>query len=116
MPGEPGGIPASASPLTAVFREHVDQRLEDPIFVLAERTGDMADRKDGADRRHYQDQAARLGGAAFGRQFRGGSASILSAGCPAMPVLRRGCGGGGTRRDQRVARPGINGTDVTVTS
>jgi len=40
----------------AVFGEHVDRQVEEPIFVLAELVGDVADREDGADRRH--DQAA----------------------------------------------------------
>src|SRR3954449_1164679 len=54
-----GGHPILADtvyPKATVFREHVDRQIEDPIFVFAEQIGDIADREDGADRRH--DQAA----------------------------------------------------------
>ena len=43
-------------PQAAVFGEHVGRQVEEPILVLAEQVGDVADREDGADRRH--DQAA----------------------------------------------------------
>jgi hypothetical protein len=36
----------------AVFREHVDQEVVQPIFVLAEHVGDVADGEDGCDGRH----------------------------------------------------------------
>ena len=60
------------------FGEHVDRQLVQPVFVLAEQVGDVADREDGCDRRH--DQAARLCGAERGCQFHGSSWSILWAG------------------------------------
>ena len=44
------------------------------------RSGEVADREDGADRRH--DQAAWLRGAKPGRQLHGGNSSIRWAGCP----------------------------------
>ncbi len=72
----------TVDPQTAVFREHADRQVEDLIFVFAEQSGEAADRKDGADRRH--DQAARLRAAEFGRQFQGSNSSIRRAGCPAM--------------------------------
>jgi hypothetical protein len=72
----------TVDPQTAVFREHADRQVEDPLFVFAEQSGDIADRIDGAERRH--DQAARLRAAGFGRQFQGSSSSIWRAGCPAM--------------------------------
>ena len=80
-------------PKAAIFGEHVDRQVEDPIFVLAEPSGDVADRKDGADRRHGQ--AAWLRGVEFGRQFHGSSSSIRWAGCPAMRArtsARQACG------------------------
>ena len=80
-----GGHPILADtvdPQTAVFREHADRQVEDLIFVFAEQSGDVADRKDGADRRH--DQAAWLRGAEPDRQFHGSNSSIRWAGCPAM--------------------------------
>jgi hypothetical protein len=40
----------------AVFREHVDREGVQPVFVVAEQAGDVADREDGSDGRH--DQAA----------------------------------------------------------
>jgi hypothetical protein len=46
----------TVDPKATVFREHVNRQVEDPIFVFAEQIGDVADREDGADRRH--DQAA----------------------------------------------------------
>jgi hypothetical protein len=46
----------TVDPQATVFREHTDRQVEDPIFVFAEQVGDVADREDGADRRH--DQAA----------------------------------------------------------
>jgi hypothetical protein len=46
----------AVDPEAAVFGEHVDRQLVQPVFVLAEQVGDVADRKDGCDRRH--DQAA----------------------------------------------------------
>lgn len=72
----------TVDPETAVFREHADRQIEDPIFVFAEQFGNIADREDGADRRH--DQAAWLRGADPGRQFHGSNSSIRWAGCPAM--------------------------------
>jgi len=39
-------------PETAVLRLHVNRQLEEPILVFAEKVGDVADGKDGADRRH----------------------------------------------------------------
>src|SRR3954453_14634386 len=80
-----GGHPILADtvdPKAPVFREHVDRQIEDPIFVFAEQIGEVADREDGADRRH--DQAAWLRGAEPDRQFHGSNSSILWAGCPAM--------------------------------
>src|SRR3954452_5910802 len=80
-----GGHPILADPVdpkATVLGEHVDRQIEDPIFVVAEHSGDVADREDGADRRH--NQAAWLRGAEPGRQFPGRSSSILWAGCPAM--------------------------------
>src|SRR3954454_1249060 len=80
-----GGHPVLADPVdpkATVFQEHVDRQIEDPIFVLAEQIGDVADREDGADRRHGQ--AAWLRAAEFGRQFHGSNSSIRWAGCPAM--------------------------------
>ncbi|HME21573.1 MAG TPA: hypothetical protein VKI44_09555 [Acetobacteraceae bacterium] len=35
-----------------VFREHVDRQLVQPVFVLAEPVGDVADGEDGCDSRH----------------------------------------------------------------
>src|SRR4051812_42257330 len=80
-----GGHPIltdTVDPETAVFGEHVDRKVVQPVFVFAEQIGDVADREDGADRRH--DQAAWLRAAEFGRQFHGSNSSILWAGCPAM--------------------------------
>src|SRR3954468_17913031 len=80
-----GGHPVLADPVdpeAAIFGEHVDRQVVQPVFVLAEQIGDVADREDGADRRH--DQAAWLRAAEFGRQFHGSSSSIRWAGCPAM--------------------------------
>src|SRR5690242_9958588 len=56
--GEGGhAIPTHAvDPEAAVFGEDVDRQLVQPVFVLSEQVGDVADRKDGCDRRH--DQAA----------------------------------------------------------
>jgi hypothetical protein len=36
----------------AVFRAHVDREVVQPIFVLAEHVGDVADGEDGCDGRH----------------------------------------------------------------
>jgi len=69
-------------PEAAVFREHVGLQLEEPVFVLAEQVGDVANGKDMGDDGH--DQAARLCGAERGRQFHGSSSSILCAECSAM--------------------------------
>src|SRR5215212_1076645 len=80
-----GGHPILADtvePKATVFGEHVDRQIEDPIFVFAEQSGEVADREDGADRRH--DQAAWLRGAEPDRQFHGSNSSCLWAGCPAM--------------------------------
>src|SRR5215471_14700161 len=49
-------LPETVNPETAVFGEHVDRQLVQPVFVLAEQIGDVADREDGCDCR--QDQAA----------------------------------------------------------
>ena len=46
----------AVDPEAAVFGEHVDRQLVQPVFVLAEQIGDVADREDRCDRRH--DQAA----------------------------------------------------------
>ena len=46
----------AVNPEAAVFRLHADGQVEEPIFLLAEEICDVADREDGADRRH--DQAA----------------------------------------------------------
>src|SRR5215831_4373948 len=46
----------AVDPEAAVFGEHVDRRLVQPVFILAEQVGEVADREDGCDRRH--DQAA----------------------------------------------------------
>ena len=46
----------TVDPKATVFRAHANRQIEDPIFVFAEQIGDVADREDGADRRH--DQAA----------------------------------------------------------
>src|SRR3954453_16659651 len=46
----------AVDPEAAVFGEHVDRQLVQPVFVLAEQVGDVADREDGCDPRH--DQAA----------------------------------------------------------
>src|SRR3954465_13542616 len=43
-------------PQAAVFGEHVDGEVFQPVFALAEQVGDVPDREAGADRRH--DQAA----------------------------------------------------------
>src|SRR5205807_4293647 len=66
-------------PQAAVFGEHIGRQVEEPILVLAEQVGDVADREDGADRRH--DQAAWLSGAERGCQVHGSNSSILWAGC-----------------------------------
>jgi hypothetical protein len=47
-----GGHPVLADaidPEAAVFRFHADRQIEEPIFVFAEKVGNVADRKDGAD-------------------------------------------------------------------
>src|SRR4029077_6500110 len=54
---------------------------EEPIFVLTEEICDVADREDGADRRHAQ---AAWRGAERGSQFHGSRSSMSRAGCPAM--------------------------------
>src|SRR5258708_7228980 len=64
------------------LREHVDRQIVQPVFVLAEQVGDVADGEDGADRRHGQ--AAWLRGADLGRQFHGSNSSMSRAGCSAM--------------------------------
>jgi hypothetical protein len=46
----------AVDPEAAVFGEHVDRQLVQPVFVLAEQVGDVADREDGCNRCH--DQAA----------------------------------------------------------
>src|SRR5215831_3941183 len=46
----------AVDPEAAVFGEHVDRQLVQPVFVLAEQVGDVADGEDGCDCRH--DQAA----------------------------------------------------------
>jgi len=51
----------------AVFGEHIDREVVQPVFVLAEQVGDVVDREDGADGRH--DQAAWLCGAKCSCQF-----------------------------------------------
>ena len=33
----------TVDPKATVFREHVDRQIEDPIFVLAEQSGEVAD-------------------------------------------------------------------------
>src|SRR3954447_13144675 len=44
----------TVDPKAAIFGEQVDRQVEDPIFVLAEQSGDVSDRKDGAERRDGQ--------------------------------------------------------------
>ena len=67
----------AVNPQAAVFRVHIDRQVVQPVFVLAEEVGDVADREDGADRRHCQ---ARLCEAARGCQFHGSSASRARTG------------------------------------
>src|SRR6266576_3760909 len=44
----------TVDPEAAVFGEHVDRQLVQPVFVLAEPVCDVADRENGCDRRHDQ--------------------------------------------------------------
>jgi hypothetical protein len=72
----------AVDPEAAVFWEHVGRQLKEPVVVLAEQVGDVADGEDMCD--GVDDQAASLCGAEHGRQFHGKSSSILRAGCSAM--------------------------------
>jgi len=78
-------LAGTVDPEAAIFGEHADRKIMQPVFVLAEQSGDIADREDGADRRH--DQAAWLRGIELGRQFHGSNSSIRLAGCPATSSL-----------------------------
>ena len=42
----------AADAKATVFREHVDRQLVQPVFVLAEHVGDVADGEEGYDGRH----------------------------------------------------------------
>ena len=90
-----------------VFGEPVDREVVQLVLVLAEQNGDVADGKDGTNRRH--DQAAWRCAAEFSRQFHGSNSSILWAGCPPMRasgIGMRGRGLGGIVRLYRATTAG----------